>query len=330
MSSAEIRALAAAMREVVAEPVVPERFADRVGQAYRQRLRRRVFVTLVVAALLAVAVLVVPALGVWRPQRYGWYYDRNQVIGGTGTVIAAPGEPVVFCDRTRASLDFGSARPPRCPLGIRTVGVDLDALVDREEEAGVVWGDAWLAGVYRNGTFHVRDQSYRGAARPWATLDEVPCSTPRGGWPRTPPDLYALEQYRFEHPGQIVGYDVRGSRFQRPTVVMVAARDVAAVTAALRPAYGKALCVRHADMTVADVRRAEEAVVAFMADHREVYMTSAAGLDERGRVRVPMGVDLVTPEVEAFLASLPRPYLVDLEVWLAPVAFGGEGLWRPR
>lgn len=111
--------------------------------------------------------------------------DRAEV---SGTVIAAPGRPVIYCpDLPQADIGYppGKEPPPSCPdrLAVKLTGVDLDRLADPGSRKGVRFGRATLRGIWQDRTIAVDEQTppSPGAVEP-PRVDVVPCPAPPGGW----------------------------------------------------------------------------------------------------------------------------------------------------
>jgi hypothetical protein len=304
---------------------------------------------LTVAAVVGAVVAVAGVAAVAGPERVAQRpaapraaapVPAGERVAADGTVLARPGQPVLFCPPRVVMWrgEFGDGpRPPDCGGGIPTEGVDLGALARREERDGVVWGGAWLTGVFAGGTLTVTGQE---APRPGygerTDLYTSPCPEPAGGWPGDKPipgdygtsdgerlyeqpGLGAVERYERENPGEVVHH-----RYALPeknaSVVVVVVFDVARAEAALRPAYGDRLCVLESRYTVAQVKAAKKAAGDFVG---HPLVTSGGGFtaSRDGQPLVTIDADYATPEIEAFVASQPAG-LVRADYWLAPVDEG--------
>ncbi len=113
----------------------------------------------------------------------------GDMVEVSGTIIAAPGRPVVYCpDLPSADVgrDPGEEPAPTCSaiFAVTLTGVDLDRLADPGVRRGVRFGRATLRGVWQDRTIEVREQTpplARPPVRP-PVHDTVPCPAPAGGW----------------------------------------------------------------------------------------------------------------------------------------------------
>lgn len=194
--------------------------------------------------------------------------DLDALVLREGDEVAAYGRLVM--DDSGTWLDpplpvpamFRLNPPVAKPSGsaVRLRGADLDAVEHRYERNGVVEGWATVTGLWRGGEVDVTGQSQPirlpGGQQPrWR---DPPCPAPAGGWPQGPSDL---------NLGVVAGDVGRSSVVVtmttfRPSdtqaVLVVAAADVAAVEAGLRPWLGKRLCViasRHSRLELDETSR---------------------------------------------------------------------------
>lgn len=346
------RALHDALHGLVAQPHLPDSLAERVAVSYGRRRRRRGAMTVAAVAAGVSAIVALPGLGrTPRPQAPATSpspsFTRGPVpdgprVAATGTVVAAPGQPVRFCDLSEVVTNWPwpppTPEPPTCAFsGVTVTGVDLDALTGREELNGTVFGKAWLKGVHRDGTLTVVEQGPPRAAAdtaPRMSSIDHPCPTPPGGWvpdsaqPNPAgdgttlydqPSLGPLDRFADANPGEIVyvRYIIPVSNH---SVVLTAVRNVAKVEAALRPVYGTRICIVQSRYTKEEVRETRRAFDRF----RETPAGRAAGVWGAGESQTPEGqprVDakatVMTPELERFVAGLPAG-LVHVDLWLRP------------
>jgi hypothetical protein len=157
-------------------------------------------------------------------------------------------------------------------------------------------------------------------------------SAASGGWPHQT-WVYGIKEVETgEYPAaQYVGlvYDLGDLRETgaavvvttfRPSedqaVLVVAAADLEAVEAQLRPQLGQLLCVVPSKWTRAEL----EAVRAHLSAHPEdwnLYTWGGYTSTEDGQAKITAGLTRMLPEVAAWAANLPTGIL-DLEPWLVP------------
>jgi hypothetical protein len=329
--TAEERALAGALRDLVDEPVLPSTLAGRVETAYARRRRRRAFGT-VAATVAAVAAIVVAAssmghTGSARPPAAS-LPPGAQRVAASGRVLAKPGHPVVFCQFRFMYADQQFHDGPDCFGGVTVVGVRL-GLSDLAEwdknDGGTIWGHAWLRGVYRDGVLTVEEQGPPREIFPVAPayVADVPCAAPAGGWPTFPrskldpvyesPDMQPVIGYQHHHPDEIVHRKYAWPAENRPVVVLTVLHP-AVVERALRPAFGKSLCVVRARWSAAELRRATREAHAYEARHRGTSVGEGASGPDAQPV-VGLRVDVVTPDLVALTDRFPDG-MFDVWSWL--------------
>lgn len=217
---------------------------------------------------------------------------------------------------------------------IRIVGANFDdELRGRFERDRAVEGYATLTGIWTASHLRVEHQTLPDFQLPKIPRWEMPpCPPPQGGWPHQT-WVYGIKEVETgEYPAvQYVGlvYDL-GDLLEtgaavvvttfRPSedqaVLVVAAADLEAVEAQLRPQLGQLLCVVPSKWTRAEL----EAVRAHLTAHPEdwnLYMWGGYTSTEDGQAKITAGLTRMLPEVAAWAANLPTGIL-DLEPWLVP------------
>lgn len=265
-------------------------------------------------------------------------------VTGTGFVVSVPDRPVRFCAPVARELIGyapGQEPPPRyCELGVDVEGVDLADLADRREKAGAVEGVATLTGTYRDGTLVVEQQDRPAEpARVEQQPASPPCEAPEGGWPRDPGLLRgpgyepegdvnlmaeqpAMDAYRAEHPSDVVTIALLRP-FADSVLMGVSAVDEAAAARAeraLRPAYGKRLCVVVSRFTRTQVTAAQAEIPIGDAEDMRLAVMGGAGEGVSDDLQVEVGYDvvMVTEELQRRADRHP-PGLIALRPWLVPV-----------
>lgn len=275
--------------------------------------------------------------------------ERSQVvrdgtrITATGTVVAVPGRAVRFCAPVaRADIGYAPGQEPApayCEVGVDAEGVDLAALTDRREQEGAVEGQATLTGTYRDGRLVVEQQER--PSRPVSVDDEQappPCEPPEQGWPRDPALLRgpgyepegdanmmaeqpAMDRYRAEHPGDVVTIALLRP-FPDSVLMGVSVIDDAAAARAedaLRPAYGKRLCVVVSRFTRAQVTAAQNEIQVGSEEGVRLGVFGGAGEGVSDDLQVEVGYDvvMVTEELQERARKHAAGLLV-LRPWLVP------------
>ncbi len=217
----------------------------------------------------------------------------------------------------------GPAGPERrvraaCQGAVRVAGADFDALAGRFEKSGAVEGWATITGTWSGEQLGVQRQGAP-VAEPAAHARWVtpPCPPPESGWPsverRGDIELsYDLGQLADTGAAVAVTLFHPGSN---QAVLVVAAADLAAVEARLRPQLGNSLCVVPSRWTkdqLDDVRNQL---------HQRWQQWNLYQLgpqhSEDGQAHITARLVRVLPEIATWAAALPSG-LVALEPCLTP------------
>jgi hypothetical protein len=208
-------------------------------------------------------------------------------------------------------------RPVWQPGAIRVVGADFDTVSNRFERDGAVEGRALLTGTWSGGQLHVEQQATPPPHGAWGPRwKSPPCPPPPGGWPirlRRIEVSYDLGDLRLT--GAAVAVSIARPGPNR-AVLVVAAGDVAAVEARLRPQLGESLCVVPTQWTKAQL----DTVGDYLHHQWKPWGLYGLGLRITDDGQPHMGARLVRvlPEIAAWAAKLPHGILL-LEPWLMPV-----------
>src|SRR5580658_8307833 len=201
---------------------------------------------------------------------------------------------------------------------VRVAGADFDAVAARFEKDGSVEGWAAVTGTWSGEQLRVERQDTPVQPRAQARWVTPPCPPPPDGWPVTERrgdielsydlgDLAgtgAVTAITLFHPGQ------------NQAVLVVAAADLAAVEARLRPQLGWSLCVvpsRWAQDQLDGVRD-------HLSQHSQQWNLLQLGPQhgEDGQLHIAARLVRVLPQIAVWAASLPSG-IVALEPWLTPV-----------
>lgn len=253
---------------------------------------------------------------------------HTSLVVGEDDRVTATGRLV----RTETGDWFEPSMPVRLPGGVprtvsgpwqgavRIAGANFDDLSARFEHHGAVEGYATLTGIWSADQLLVDHQAPppRDRRRHEGSLWQTPpCPAPEGGWPhlawRGGDKNLEYEIGDLRHTGAAVA-----QRIFRPgadqAVLVVAAVDLDAVEAQLRPQLGPLLCVVPSKWTQAEL----EAVRAHLHVHHEQWHLYEWGYGQTtsdGQAQVSARLTRVLPEVAAWAATLP-PGILDLEPWL--------------
>jgi hypothetical protein len=227
----------------------------------------------------------------------------------TGQVIAAPGDPVVFCPPFSSTSDpqLSDLRPgrtpspekppaPTCPaaLAVTLTGVDLDRLSSPVMVDGTRAGRATLRGSWHGRSIDVTEQAAPKQATPGP--DGVPCPAPAGGWTadngNTVRARNALAGYVRARPERFAdiraGYPVTTSSGNVSVMVVpVVSGEVDSTQRELEAVYEGNLCVTRGVLSIAEGQRLAERVGALKNDRANSI--SGVALDTpNGRVVVAL------------------------------------------
>ena len=202
---------------------------------------------------------------------------------------------------------------------VRVTGVDFDAVAGRFEKDGLAEGWAAVAGTWSGEQLRAerQDAPVRAPAAHvrWVT---PPCPPPEDGWPST------------ERRGDIeLSYDLgdladTGAATaitvfhtgENQAVLVVAAADLAAVEARLRPQLGASLCAVASRWTKDQL----DGVRDHLDQRWQQWNLLQLGPQhaEDGQPHIAARLVRVLPEIAVWAASLP-PGIVAFEPWLTPV-----------
>jgi hypothetical protein len=209
-------------------------------------------------------------------------------------------------------------RPVRGAGAVRVVGADFAALSNRFERNGDVEGWAFLTGVWSRQQLVVEKQAAPRAdtARRHSRISP-PCPPPDGGRPavvrRGDIELrYDLGDLR--ETGAAVAVTLFHPA-EGQAVLVVAASDVTAVEAQLRPQLGRSLCIVSSRWDKAQL----DAVGDYLLRHHEQWNIYQWGPrnDHDGQAHVAARLVRVLPEIAAWAGTIPSGILL-LDPWLMP------------
>jgi hypothetical protein len=201
---------------------------------------------------------------------------------------------------------------------VRVAGADFDAVAGRFEKDGLAEGWATVTGTWSGEQLRVeRQDTPVPAPAAHARWVMPPCPPPPDGWPATErrgdielshdlgdlADTGAATAITLFHPGK------------NQAVLVVAAADLAAVEARLRPQLGTSLCVVPSRWTKDQLDGVRDHL-----DQRSLQwnlLQLGPQHAEDGQPHIAARLVRVLPEIVSWAASLPSG-IVALEPWLAP------------
>jgi hypothetical protein len=231
-------------------------------------------------------------------------------------------------------LPLGGLPTRRSPLAVRLLGAGPDAGsggVGDYVSAGVTITGAWLGDAIRVITQTAAPVPPRPTPRRTSRWTTPPCPPPLGGWPRTSPDDNLdveigedLEELRSAGTA-ITTVIFRPGEDQ--AVLVVAAADVAAVEATLRPKLSDRLCVVRSRWSRAQLDAVRDQIVARFAEWGVVSVGESA--DANAQPLLSMRLVRVTPDFATWADTQPDG-LLTVEPALVPASKPADVLASSR
>jgi len=239
--------------------------------------------------------------------------DVRSMVFGDGDVVTTSGRPVVdedgeWLDLARSvPLMFSNEPRPRSTFSVRLVGGDLAAAV---REFGGPHPDRFITvvGTWRSDAIEVSSFSRYAPPASVERWTKPPCPPPEGGWPRGPRDVRPNVDFSdLLASGAAVTVAIFWpSRTQ--AVIVVAASDIAAVEAELRPLLGERLCVVPSRWSRAELAAARAPVEARFDEWP--LQSVGESVDDAGQAQLHVNLVRVTPDVVAWADGVPDGMLV--------------------
>lgn len=210
--------------------------------------------------------------------------------------------------------------PPRpSGFGVRVENADFATVERRYERDGAIEGMATIYGEWLGDGIRIHRQTNERPTQSYPRWFDPPCPPPAGGWPHGMNGRYSqnldFDLGDLETSGAAVTTVIfRPSADQ--AVLVVAATDVAAVEAALRPQLPDRLCVVPSRWTRAQLDQAHMHLRA-MSDRWDIYQ-SGPRCDDQAQATITVTLMRVTEEIADWVASQPEG-LVELQPCLAAV-----------
>jgi hypothetical protein len=212
----------------------------------------------------------------------------------------------------------------RWRAAVAVAGASLDRVADRRERDGLAEGWATLSGTWSSDGLAVHRQDPR--IEPAEDKDDPgdwdkpPCPPPAGGWPKSDrgreEDNLCVDLADLQETGAAVAVTTFRPG-QGQLVLVVAAADVGAVEAQLRPQLAARLCVVPSRWTRPELRAVRDHLSAHWEDWG-IYGAGEVNTSE-GQACITASLVRVLPEIASWAAPLPDGIL-SLRAWLAPAA----------
>lgn len=216
----------------------------------------------------------------------------------------------------------GPPAPQRSIFAVRVDGADFGRVSRRYERDNCIEGFATVHGVWLDDHIDIERQVVQldrgGDGRPRWT--EPPCPTPPGGWPRV--NTYSrnldFDLGDLEESGLAVSV-VTFRPSEEQAVLVVAATDIDAVEAHLRPQLGSALCVVRSRWTKDQIDQVQRHLTN-MSRQWLLYLWGPR-VEEDAQTTMHASLVRVTPEIAGWVEAQPDG-LVMITPWLAPTQVG--------
>lgn len=212
-------------------------------------------------------------------------------------------------------------RPPPRPsgFGVRVENADFATVEFRYERDGAIEGMTTIFGEWLGDGIRVHRQTNERPELSYPRWSDPPCPPPAGGWPHGMNGRYTenldFDLGDLESSGAAVTTVIfRPSENQ--AVLVVAAADIAAVEAALRPQLPDRLCVVPSRWTRTQLDQAHMHIRA-MSEQWGIY-ESGPHCDEQAQATITAALMRVTDEIADWAAAQPEG-LVEFHPCLAPV-----------
>jgi len=227
---------------------------------------------------------------------------------------------------TRA-VGYGPDGPPpphQTSYAIPVDAADFDAVEHRYERDGAIEGYAKIYGRWLGNRISVDRQTNETPGRRFSRWSDPPCEPPSGGWPHGMNGAYP-ENLEFDLGDlETTGAAVTAVIF-RPSddqaVLVVAATDIPAVEALLRPQLPDRLCIVPSRWSRAQLDAVQEHL-RVMWDRWGIHKSGPL-CDEQAQATMTATLVRVTDEIADWAAAQPDG-LIALEPCLSPVRCSGR------
>jgi hypothetical protein len=218
----------------------------------------------------------------------------------------------------------GAPAPLPSEFAIPVDGADFVHLAHRYDRDGSIEGLTTVYGVWRGDRVRIDRQTDEPLEPSSPIWSDPPCAPPPGGWPQGTNggfvDNLDFELGDLEETGAAVTAVIfRPSEDQ--AVLVVAATDIAAVEARLRPQLRDRLCVVPSRWTREQLDDAQGHLMS-MAERWRVWQFGPR-CDEQAQATMSATLVQVTDEIAGWVAGQPDG-LISLDPWLVPTRLLGD------
>lgn len=212
----------------------------------------------------------------------------------------------------------GAPAPRPSTFAVPVDGADFDHLAYRYERDGSIEGYATVYGTWRADRIRIDRQTDEPLEERSPTWSVPPCPPPPGGWPHGTDEQFGVDVDVDLGDLEDTGAAVTTVIF-RPSddqaVLVVAASDIAAVEARLRPRLQDRLCIVPSRWTRQQLDDAEQHFRS-MAQPWRLYSWGPR-CDEQAQATMTAELVNVTDDIARWVATQPDG-LVSIEPWLIP------------
>jgi len=254
-------------------------------------------------------------------------FDVEDEICGWGRLVRTPDGDWFDPPLPIRLIRYGPEGPPpprRSNHGIPVERADFDAVERRYERDGAIEGYGKIYGVWFGNRISLYRQTNERPEISYPPWSDPPCEPPPGGWPRNMNGPH-LENLDFDLGDLVDSGAAITSVVFRPSddqaVLVVAASDIPAVEALLRPQLPDRLCVVPSRWTRTQLDEAHEHLNAMWADWG-IYECGTS-CDEQAQATVTAKLMRVTDEIADWAATQPDG-LIALQACLEPVRVDGR------
>jgi hypothetical protein len=233
----------------------------------------------------------------------------------SGRLVRVPGKPDRACAPLPRPAILITPTPP--PTTCETFSIDVNgadfseaALSNRFEKDGAIEGYVDATGTVKDGVLRITEQKPQATGSPGGSGLTTYCDPPEGGWPKTGPGYNPngdpVFHYRDTHPRTIAQTAIGRPASDVAIMFVLTYTDPQPVEEALRPAYGKSLCVRQTHFGYDEVSAVESDIKTHAQPYEFYGYPNFGTVGDDGEVSFPIQMTVVTPEIQALMDRHPK------------------------